>query len=207
MANRQTRILQIPERTLIVPTNVPLGLQPLSLPDDFNETINNQFCLILQSNLADNYSLNVKGLNTYDMANMQDNESNIALVNATGKIEENTWYRITVVLSLNGITTTLQNMNGTLIQTKATPYDATGNKKLAILITNNIDNAVAFKDLKIQALNNTVQPTETQKPTSGSSGELALYLIMSVLLAIAGTTAIGLYVKKKKSSKTKNLPP
>ena len=130
--HRQTRTLQIPEKTLIVPTNVPLGLQPLRLPDDFNQTINNQFCLILQSNLENNASLNLKGLNGYDMTNIQDNENNTTIVNATESIKENTWYRITAVISENGITTTLQDINGTLIENKATPYDTTGQQKNGI---------------------------------------------------------------------------
>ena len=57
--NRPTITIQIPEKTITVPINVPTDLAPLRLPDDFNQTINNQFCFILQNNNG-NYSLNVR---------------------------------------------------------------------------------------------------------------------------------------------------
>jgi hypothetical protein len=198
LGHRQTKTVQIPEKTLIVPTLVPFGLQPLRLPDDFNQTIYNQFSLILQSNPANNYSLNLKGLNDYDVTNIQDNGSNVAIVNATESIEENTWYRITAVISENGLTTSLQNLNGTLLESKTIPYDTMGNKKMVFLITNNVDSAVAFKDLKIEPLNNAAQPPESIKPTSGSGGS-TLYLVIILLLALIVAATMVLYAKKKRT--------
>jgi hypothetical protein len=79
--NRQTNLIQTPERTITVPVNVPSCLVPLRLPDDFNKTIYNQFCFVFQNNGGDNYSLNVRALNDYDMSSIrQDNASNAAFV-------------------------------------------------------------------------------------------------------------------------------
>jgi hypothetical protein len=168
------------------------------LPDDFNETINNQFCLILESNLSNNYSLNFKGLNGYDMTNIVlYNEGGTALVNATDSIKENTWYRITAVISDSGITTTIHDMSGAIIESKAVLCDATGANKMVLLIANSIDSAVAFKNLRIQTLNSVDQPQESLKPTS-PAGAIP-YLVISILLVLIVAAAIALYAKKKKN--------
>ena len=91
----QIKTIQIPAETITVPVNVPPDLVPLMLPSDFNQTINNQFCFILQNN-SGNYSLNVNALNDYEMSNaIQGNGSNTAFMNASENIKENAWYNVT----------------------------------------------------------------------------------------------------------------
>ena len=209
---RHTMRLQIPEKTIQVPKSVPNGWQPLRLPDDFNETINNQFCLILQNNPDNNYSLNLKGLNGYDVASMQENQDN-TLVNATASINENTWYRITSTISASGVTTTLQDMNGTVLESGATP-ERTGNNTMVLLLTDNIDSAVAFKDLKVQLINTTTQPPQTTsapEPTNNShAAPPEPYSVILVLVALTAAvvlaTVIAMRFETKKSSKTDSEP-
>jgi hypothetical protein len=198
--NRQTKTIEIPEKTITVPINVPTDLVPLRLPDDFNQTINNQFCFILQNNNG-NYSLNVRGLNDDDASTIkQDNGSNTAFMNATDSIEENTWYEVTASITENGITSNLYNSDGALIESMSTPYDTLNSNELAMLITNNVDSAVIFKDLKVQTPNNTNQPTENNKKTTGDSGMLAPYVYL-LLLLVATFAAAVVYVKKKRQMK------
>ena len=61
-ANKTVETIQVPARNETIPVNVPIGLEPLRLPDNFNQTLDNQFCFILQNSNVDNYSLNIKGL-------------------------------------------------------------------------------------------------------------------------------------------------
>ena len=137
-------------------------LAPLMLPDDFNQTINNQFCFILQNN-SGNYSLNVNALNDYEMSNItQGNGSNTAFMNASENIKENAWYNVTASISDNGITANLYNTNGTLIENMVTPYNATNSNETVMLITNNVDSAVIFKDLTVKALNSTDSTAKEQ---------------------------------------------
>jgi hypothetical protein len=90
--NRPTIAMRIPEHTITVPVNVPPDLVPLRLPDDFNQTINSQFCFIFQNNDGNNYSLKVRALNDCDMTNIrQNNASNTAFMDASEHIKENTW--------------------------------------------------------------------------------------------------------------------
>ena len=200
--NRQTKTIQIPEKTITVPINVPTDLVPLRLPDDFNQTINNQFCFILQNNNG-NYSLNVRGLNDDDVSTIrQDNGSNTAFMNATESITENTWYKVTASISENGITANLYNSDGTLIESMATPYDTLNSNEMAMLMTNNVDSAVVFKDLKVQTPNNTTQPPENNKKTTGDSG-LSTQNVYLLILLVATFAAAVVYVKKKRQMKEK----
>jgi hypothetical protein len=198
--NRQTKTIEIPEKTITVPINVPSGMAPLRLPDDFNQTINNQFCFILQNNNG-NYSLNVRGLNDDDVSTIrQDNGSNTAFMNATESITENTWYKVTASISENGITANLYNSDGTLIESMATPYDTLNSNEMAMLITNDVDSAVIFKDLKVQTPNNTTQPAENNKKATNDGGMLTPYVYLSILLAATFAAAV-IYVKKKRQMK------
>ena len=202
-AGRQSHSQLIPERTFVVPTNVPQGLEPLSLPDDFNQTINNQFCLILQSNSADNYSLNFQGLSGYDLTNMLENQGNTVFVNATDYLIENTWYRISSVISMNAMATKLEDANGTVIANKAISYDA-GNTSLVLLIANNVDNAVSFKDLNIQTLNTPIQTPESSPKPIIIHDEITFSIIITLLLAGTLAVAAAFYVKKTKLLKRKD---
>jgi hypothetical protein len=200
----QTKTIQIPEETMTIPINVPTGLEPLRLPDDFNQTINNQFCFILQ-NSSGNYSLNVSALNGYEMSNtIQGNGSNTAFMNASENVKENAWYHVTESMSDSGITANLYNTNGTLIESMVTPYNATASNETIMLITNNVDNAVIFKDLTVKALNSTTQPTVSKEKTTNGSGSLFLYVSLSILLVATFSVAL-VYIKKKRQMTKKGV--
>jgi hypothetical protein len=197
--HRQTQTQFIPPRTVIVPTNIPPGLEPLSLPDDFNESINNQFCLTLQSNNADNYSLNVQSLSSYGVETLQTDRTN-KFTNATADIEQNMWYRFSSTISSEGITTTIEDTNGKLIENKTAPYDPNGANRLVFLLANNVDNAVAFRNLQIQPLDGNPQPTEgpraiaPQQTSTQANG--FPYLVLFILVVVGVLAAIVLYVKR-----------
>ncbi len=192
----------MPAETETIPVNVPIGLSPLMLPSDFNQTIYNQFCFILQNN-SGNYSLNVSALNAYEMSNIiQGNESNTAFVNASENIKENAWYNVTDRISDNAITANLYNTNGTLIESMVNPYNATGCDETIMLITNNLDSAVIFKDLTIQALKSTTQPPKSNEKTTNVSGLLFLYVSLSILLVAIFSVAL-VYIKKRRQMRQK----
>jgi hypothetical protein len=201
VSNVQTKTIQMPEQTITVPVNVPPYLVPLRLPDDLNQTINNQFCFIFQNNGGDNYSLNVRALNDYDVSNIrQDNASNTAFINASENIKENTWYKVTASISENDIAANLYNTNGTLVESTITPYDVMNSSEMVMLITNNVDSAVVFKDLKVQPLNNITQPPKSNIRTTNDSGMFAPYVYLSILLVATFAAAV-VYVKEKRQMK------
>jgi hypothetical protein len=195
---RQTERILEPARTIPVPINIPLGMEPLRLADDFNQTINNKFSFIVRNGQDSNYSLNVKGLSDYAVSGIkQENGSNTAFLNATDNIEQGAWYRVTTIISERGITANIQTANGTTVDNTCTPYNRTNSNQLVLLIANNIDNAIAMKNLKIQTTSNPIQPTETpqQAPNNPPPGIQCAYLMVVLAVSFA---AAAVYVKKKK---------
>ncbi len=200
MHNGKVMAVEIPAHNETVPLDVPQGFEPLMLPDDFNQTLDNQFSLILQ-NTAGNYSLNIKGLSQEDLSNMQ---TTATVTNATGNIKENVWYQITTTVNGNSASTSLSYENGILIQSASSQNMS---NPAVLLLTNNEDTAIAFKNIAIQTPNTSPQPQTTQKPTSTPGNpNLALYVVIAILAA--ATIVAALYVKKvkKAAENSKTLP-
>jgi hypothetical protein len=199
LANGQTKTEPIPGENITVPVNVPSDMQPLRLPDEFNQSINNQFCFILQSNSEGNYSLNVNALNADDISNViQSAGSDSDFNNVSQNINDNTWYQTTTTISNNGVTSNLFSANGTLIES-TTNNNAVNNSKSVTLITNNQDAAVVFKNLKIESLNQIQQPHDNEKTTSSTS--IILYIALLIMLT---ATVTSLFCFKRKKSLAAN---
>ena len=176
---------------------IPKGAQQLRLPDDIEQTTNNQFSFILQNDGENNYSLNVRGLDDYDMARINQLGGNgTALMNTTGCIKENTWYKVVAKISEDEITAELHDGNGTLIEHVATTDDDINVSELVILLANNTDRAVAFKNLNVETLNHSAQPAEVDKKTVPITELLAPNVTFVILLV--AIIATGVYVKKRK---------
>jgi hypothetical protein len=198
---RHTERILVPSRTVPVPVNVPLGMAPLRLADDFNQTINNQFSFIIRDNQDSNYTLDVKGLNDHAVSGVkQENDSNTAFLNATDNIEQGAWYRVTTEISDTGITANIQTANGTLVENVCTPYNRTKSNQLVLLIANNIDSAIAVKNLKVQTASNPVQPTETPKQALNNPPSGTQYAYVVVVLVVF-FVAVAVFVKKKQKLK------
>ena len=188
---------------------IPKGFQPLKLPYDIEQTTNNQFAFILQNSGGNNYTLNVKGLDNYDMAQInQPDENKTAFMNASANIREGTWYRVSARISEDGITADLHDVNGTLMESMTIAHDGIDISELVILIANNTDRAVAFKDLKVETLNETTQPAkapagaEGDKEVANDSEVLAPYVNLAILLV--ATFAAVVYVAKRRQMRDKN---
>jgi hypothetical protein len=186
--------IEVPAHNETVPLSIPQGLAPLMLSDDFNQTLDNQFSLVLQNN-AGNISLNIKGLSQEDIAGLQGSAT---ITNATANIKQNTWYSVTTKISGNTATTNLSYENGTTIQSS---NNQNIDNSTVLLITNNEDTAIAFKNLTVQTQNPSAQqPQTTQKPTNiFSTSNLSLYLVAAVL--VAATILSALYVRRAKNTK------
>jgi hypothetical protein len=179
---------------------IPKGLQPLRLPDDIEETTNNQFGFILQKSGGNNYTLNVKGLDNYEMTKLYPSgEKGITFMNTSAHIKENTWYKVAATISNNKITAELHDTNGTLLERVTTLDPAVNANELVILIANNTDKAIAFKNLNIETLNQTVQLPEDNEKAAPNNELLAL----SVTLTLTSATifAAVVYLKKRKTRK------
>jgi hypothetical protein len=184
---------------------IPNGFQPLRLPDDIEQTTNDQFAFILQNSGGNNYSLNVRGLDDYDMAQINQPDGNrTAFMNASTNIKEDTWYKVAARISEDEITADLQDRNGTLIESMTVAHDEIDISELVILIANNTDRAVAFKNLKVETLNETTQPPEApegDEKAANDSELLTPYVNLAILLVATFTAVV--YVKKRRQLRDK----
>jgi hypothetical protein len=183
---------------------IPNGFQPLRLPDDIEETTNNQFAFILQNSGGDNYSLNVRGLDCYDMAQINQPDGNrTVFMNASTNIKEDTWYKVAARISGDEITADLQDRNGTVIESTAIAHDKVDINELVILIANNTDRAVAFKNLKVETLNNTIQPAEGDKKAEAANDSELLTPYVNLAILLVATFAAVVYVKRRRQVREK----
>ena len=195
----QTLTTTVPGETFTVPVNVPTDMTPLRLPDNFNQSVNDQFCFIIQKDSGDIFSLNAKALSLDDLSSRTESGVSVYFTNASESITDNTLDQTTTTISDSGITSNLFNSNGTLIESTTTKSGVNGSKTVT-LITNNQDNAIVFKNLKIQNLNQTQPPLSPEIMTSGNPN-LFPYILLSILLATIFTSIF--YIKRKKSHATK----
>ena len=66
-----------------------------------------------------------------------------------------------------------------------------------MLIANNVDSAVIFKDLTVQSLNSDSQLIERNEESTSYSGMLISYVSLLLLLVVTFAAAV-VYVKKKR---------
>ena len=193
-----SKIVKVPSKTISIPTAIPPGMTALSLPDDFNQTINDKFCLVIEEDQNDSYSLNIKGFNDYDLSMAAENATENSFLNATNQIEKSITYKVTATITSKGVNANLQRDDGSSIDSLSTLSNS--NKQLILLIANNVDSAVIMSDFKIGAVKteyqNSDNPTATPDSTINGLPSL-LYLIMIAFTAIVAAAV--LYIKKKKT--------
>jgi hypothetical protein len=175
------------------------GAQPLRLPDDFNLTVNNQFGFILRNNGGNNYTASVRGLDDYDISQIKQLGGNrTEFMNASMDTRENTRYNIVARISKDEITAELHDVNGTLLESRTIRDDAINISEFGILLANNTDRAIVFKNLKVETLNQPAQPLKDNKNAVNGQELLTPYINLTILLAAAFAAVI--YVKKRKRS-------
>ncbi len=177
---------------------IPKGMQPLRLPYDIEQTTNNQFSFILRNNGGNNYSLNVRGLDNYDVTRINRLSGNgTALMNTSACVQENAWYKVVARISENKITAELHDSNGTLLESIATTGDAANVDELVILLANNTERAVAFKSLNVKTISNTPQLPENNEKAATEGELLAPNVTFAILLATIFAAAVCVNRKRK----------
>jgi hypothetical protein len=189
--------VQVPERTIMISVSVPEGMHQVRLPENFDLTMNNKFGFILRNDVGDNYSVSVRGMADSDIAQInQPNGNGTVFMNAFASIKDNTWYKVVARISENETTATIYDVNGTLLDSTPIAHDKRYISDLVILIADNTEKAVAFKNLNIETLSQTTQPIEGTKKAATESELLVPNVALAILLVTV--FAVGVYVKKRK---------
>ena len=82
------------------------------------------------------------------------------------------------------------------------PNNSAESNETVILIANNVNNAVIFKDLTIQALDNPIPPVKSNTETANAMESLFPTVSLSILL-VATLSVTLVYVNKKRQGPTK----
>jgi hypothetical protein len=162
--------------------------------------VTNQFGFILQNNNG-NYSANVRLLSDPGVSQVENqfSENNSTFMNASKSIQENMWYKAEVEVSKGELKAELRGENGTLLKNLSVKEEATDGSECGIIISCTPDAFVAFKNLKVENLD---------QPPSKSIGDikppereelLAPYIISLMLLGTVATTIT--YLRKSKGKR------
>lgn len=157
----------------------------------------NQFGFILQ-NTNKNYSANIRLMSDSDLTQIeeQNNETNLTLMNASANIKENVWHNVVVKASGGEVTVELLDENCTLLNNLAVKENATGNGEYGILISCTPDTFVAFKNLKVENIDQTLN--ESNSNIQLHERELELLAPCIILLTLLGTvSAAKTYLRKE----------
>jgi hypothetical protein len=179
---------------------IPKGFQALRLPDDIEQKTNNQFGFILENGGSNNYSLSVRGLDTYEVTKINpSNENGTAFVNTSAYIGENIWYKVTAKISEKEVTAEVRETNGTSIKKISNNRNDENVSKLVLLLTNNTDRAIAFKNLHIENTSQPIQKVEEKESTTNSWKLLEKYT--PFIMLIFTIVIMSAFARKRKTGK------
>jgi len=178
---RHSLVITIPERTIKI-----------------QEPENNQFGFILENDDG-NYSASVKLLDGADVSNIEKrlNGSNATFMNVSSSIERNTWYKAVAKISGDEITTELHGENDTFLETSTIKSDAIDLSKFGILISCDPSTFIAFKNLKVESLDQQPNTLVSVPLPENELESLAPYILPVLLLVIAGSAIYFLRKNKK----------
>ena len=181
--------LAVTEQKIVLPQNLPGDLQPLPIPEGF--VVNDQFGFILQNNATNHYNVEVRGMNKDDIIQMEENDSTILSLSEV--IEQNIWYNFTAKMSTNETTVTLDGLDNIIIENQIAKNETNINE-LTIILANNKDKVIAFKDLKIELLREENQSSKGMEQTKPYG-----HLFFEVVFVWITVLASIIYIKKFRS--------
>jgi hypothetical protein len=181
---RSSIVITIPERTI-----------------KLQEPENNQFGFILENGNG-NYSASVKLLDGADVSNIEKqlNGNNATFMNVSSSIGSNIWYKAVAKKSGDEITTELRDENDTLLETSAIKSDAIDMSKFGIVISCDPNTYIAFKNLKVESLDQQHNALVSIKSNPENGLESLAPYIMFVVLLVIVVSAI-YFLRKNKASK------
>jgi hypothetical protein len=182
---RHRIVIEVPGQVVPVQESVP---------------VTNQFGFILQNNNG-NYSANVRLLSDPGVSQVENqfSENNSTFMNASKSIQENMWYKAEVEVSKGELTAELRGENGTLLRNLSVKEEAIDSSECGIIISCTPDAFVAFKNLKVENLDQ--PPAESVGDIKLPEREelLAPYIISLMLLGTVATTIT--YLRKSKGKR------
>jgi hypothetical protein len=181
--NRQTIVIQVPERTVTIP-----GI----------EQLNGQFGFMLERNGEYNYTATVKLLTNDDVSQITQSldDSKAMYMNSSSVATKNAWHKAIAKVSGDEVAVEVYDENGTRLDDMAKSTTSTGFSELGILMTYPVGQVLAFKNLKVEALSQNPKPI-TENQAQGNGIEI-LFPYIRISLLLAGTAMAIVCLKERK---------
>lgn len=171
------------------------GMSPLRLPSDIEKMTNDQFAIILGDYNNNTYALDLKGLDDYDLSLKEEyNESSAIIINATSFMREDIWYKIEAKISEEKITAIITDEFGYPVEfIEKINTKEENNQKLMLLLTNDLSQIVAFKDLNFEPIMKTNQDDLDQ---GNIVSKIPVLYVLIIFLVVS--LCLGVFIRKKK---------
>ena len=199
------------EQTITIPaheqeTRLPesRGTITITIPEQTTTIPNIQFGFILRNNGGNNYSVSVRGLDDSYISQITKrlDGNSTAFMNASMVTRENTWYSVVARISENETTAELYDKNSTLLKSITNRDDAISIGELGILMAYDKDTVIAFKNLKVETLDQPTPTVDSNNISVNGTELLAPCIGLTILLVVAVATVV--YVKKRKIARSVN---
>jgi hypothetical protein len=169
------------------------------------QTINNQLGFILRQNGEENFSASVRMVEDKDVSQVasQFDMDNAAFVNESQVLtEQNTWYKIEATISKNVTNAKLYEQNGTLLKDITAEENVTNGDQLGILMSYNPNAILAFRNLKVEPLDQPTHPASVTQEKANELEWLGSNIYLQTLIAVAlATVSVASYVRRKRNEK------
>ena len=178
---------------------IVIGVPGNMVPVQESVQLTNQFGFILQNNNG-NYSANVRLLSDPGVSQVENqfSENNSTFMNASKSIQENMWYKVAVEASKGELTAELRGENGTLLRNLTVKEETVDSSECGIIVSCTPDAFVAFKNLKVENLDQPPAMLVGDIKPPGREELLAPYIISLMLLGTAATAITYLRESKGK---------
>jgi hypothetical protein len=142
-------------------------------------------------------------MDDYAVSEIQEFHGNkTVLLNGTSTVSDNTWYKVTAKMSESEITAALFDAEGALLKSMAITEEAGSIGEIGILLANSTDKAIAFRNLKIETVNQPLQSLDEGVNPVNNTAVFTPYLNWIIVLASVSTATF--YIWKREKTRTRN---
>jgi hypothetical protein len=181
--SRRAVIVEVPEETITLP---------------WAELLNNQFGFILKSDGESNYTASVKLLTDTDVSQITQSldESKTLFLNASDVTTKNAWHKAVAKVSGDKVTVEVYDENGKPLGNRS----SNGLSELCVLMTYPVGQVLAFKNLKVEALDQSHSPEPVIQNQTPSAGIEYLFPYVRISLLLAGVGLAVLCLKERRAN-------
>jgi hypothetical protein len=148
-------------------------------PVDLKSAANEQLAFFIRDNNNGNFSLNVRELTNHDISKLANKTT---MIEAFSLVKDDVWYKIEVKISPDQVNIVMRDENTTLLEWINNPNEI-ANDELVLLLANNTDKSIVFRDLKFEPFYETAQTIEDNKNGALEPKLIAIPVVSAIILS------------------------